>query len=140
MVKIENGIIDEVSYKRSGHPLLVRYYAPEECSDCALNHMNDNFKYHSMSQREGLFDFIVVMAPPEKDRTRVIEKAMAMNNPLAIYIDSSYYLKNKGVIPSFPGFHLFLLDADGTPVFVGNPLQNESTKSRFNRRLGYLIY
>lgn len=135
MTRIVQGVREEVLYKRSGRPLLVNYYGPEECSSCAVNHMRDNIKFLNMSQRDGNFDFIVVMAPPEEDREIVIERVQAMSSPLNIYIDNAYHLESLGVIPANAALHSFLLDADGKPVFVGSPLWNESARARFQAEI-----
>lgn len=135
MTRIRQGVQEDVLYKRSGRPLLVNYYGPEECSSCAISHLRDNIKFLNMSQRNGDFDFIVIMAPPEEDREMVIERTLAMSLPLSVYIDDSYYLDSLGVIPANAALHSFLLDAGGRPVFVGSPLWNESAKARFQAEI-----
>lgn len=135
MTRIGQGVREDVSYKRSGRPLLVNYYGPEECSSCAVSHMRDNIKFLNMSRRDGDFDFIVIMAPPEEERERVIEQALAMSLSLDIYMDDAYHLESLGVIPSDAALHSFLLDADGKPVFVGSPLWNEASKARFQAEI-----
>ncbi len=135
MIRIGQGIREDVVYKRSGRPLLVNYYGPEECSSCAVSHLHDNIKFLNMSQRDGNFDFIVIMAPPEEEREMVIEQTLAMSLPLSVYIDDAYYMESLGVIPADAALHSFLLDADGKPVFVGSPLWNESAKERFQAKI-----
>lgn len=135
MIRIGQGTREDVVYKRSGRPLLVNYYGPEECSSCAVSHLRDNIKFLNMSQRDGNFDFIVIMAPPKEDREMVIERTLAMSLPLSVYIDDAYYMESLGVIPANASFHSFLLDAGGKPVFVGSPLWNESAKVRFQAEI-----
>lgn len=135
MIRIGEGVREDVLYKRSGRPLLVNYYGPEECSSCAVSHLRDNIKYLNMARRDGDFDFIVIMAPPEEEREMVIERTLAMSLPLSVYIDDSYYLESLGVIPANAALHSFLLDAGGRPVFVGSPLWNESAKARFQAEI-----
>ena len=131
MTKIENGNLEEVRFERSARPILVKYYGPEECSTCAVAHMQDNIKFMTLAQREGGFDFIVILAPPAEERALVVEKARLMSLPLTIYIDDSYHFEHLGVIPQNTAMHFFLLDMKGKPVFVGSPLSDESKRSIF---------
>ena len=136
LIKIEDGVQERVHYERSGRPLLIHYYGPDECSSCAVSHMQNDIKYLTMAQREGKFDFIVVMAPPEEDRDMVIRKAQEMALPLSIYIDDTYHFQSLEVIPPYPIMHYFLLGEKGSPIFIGPPFYDEKTRAQFLRRLG----
>ena len=136
LIKIEDGVQERVHYERSERPLLIHYYGPDECTSCAVGHLQNDIKYLTMAQRERTFDFIVVMAPPEEDREMVIRKAQEMALPLSIYIDDTHHFQSLEVIPPYPIMHYFLLGEKGSPIFIGPPFYDEKTRAQFQRRLG----
>ena len=140
MLRIENGDTATVSMSKLNKPLLIHYYGPEDCSDCALNHMRDNIRLARYSKENGFFDFIVIIAPPLEERIDIIEKATEMSLPLCLYVDSMHFFPSEGVIPSNSSLHTFLIDTKNTPIFVGSPLANEATKNRFEKRLRESVF
>lgn len=135
MLRIENGDTATVSMSMLDRPLLIHYYSPEDCSECALNHMRDNIRLARYSKENGLFDFIVIIAPPLEDSIDIIEKATEMSLPLSLYVDSMHFFPSDSVIPSNSSLHTFLINTKNTPIYVGSPLANKSTKNRFERIL-----
>ena len=138
MIRVVNGQVDSINNYSPSRPVLVRYYGSKECTDCAFSHMRDNLKQLFLSKQEETFDFIVVMAPPEDVREKVIARAKEMSLPLTIMVDDSYYLEAQNGFPSSPSLHSFLLDLGGRPVFIGSPYRNNKTLSKFHRRLDAL--
>jgi hypothetical protein len=135
MLCIENGDTATVAIQLLSKPLFVDYYSPDECSDCALNTMREKLRMANYSKDNGLFDYMVILAPPEHERESVVEKAMDMTLPLCIYIDVSLFFELENVIPSNPVLHSFLLDANHTPIYSGNPLHDYKHRVEFEERL-----
>ena len=133
MLRIENGDTATVSIPKFTKPLLIRYYGPEECSDCALNHMRDNIKLDKYAKDKGYFDFIIVLAPPTEEIDYIIEETVKMRLPVCIYIDTPFYFQSEGNNLLNGAFDLFMIDALGRPVFIGNPLQNRKTEKIFEK-------
>lgn len=63
-----------------------------------------------------------------------------LNFPFPVYIDEfgEFYRQNKD-FPSDRRFHSFLVDADGHPVFIGNPLSSEKLWEVFENTLSKII-
>jgi len=135
MLKIEDGKIDSVHLGRLTRPVLVRYYGTEDCTDCAFSHMRDNLKNLSLSKKVGSFDFIVIMAPPEVARESVIDRAVKMSLPLSVLIDDTYCLERQKAFPSSSLLHIFLLDVNGRPVFIGSPLRDKRNLIKFTNKI-----
>lgn len=135
MLCIENGDTATVSITKLNKPLLIRYYGPDECSDCALNHMRDNIRLANYSKEIVCFDFVVILAPPKEDFDYVVEKAKGMSMPICIYIDYLNQINIYNRIPAISTFHFFLLDLSFIPRFLGDPLHNDDTRLRFEEIL-----
>jgi hypothetical protein len=135
MLLIENGDTSTVAMPKIDKPMLVRFYGSYECSDCALNHMRDNVRLEKYSKKNGLFDFIVILAPPTEESESIINKAIGMSLPLRIYVDSSHYYESEGIIPKSEATHTFMIDTHYTPFYLGNPLRSTKDKEHFEKYL-----
>lgn len=110
----------------------VIYYGPEDCSDCAVSHLQEVSAIFDMADETGSFVPIIVFSP-------VPEKAEALRNSLIqreyvfpVYIDTDGILQKQG-IPEDRRFRSFLLGKQGQPVFVGNPLAEERMEKLFRK-------
>ena len=130
MIKVENGQDYECEYS-ADIPVYVIYYSPEECSECALNHMIANKPYFDFSRRQGNFETIVVVAPKREIYSEVISLAKQLAFPNPIYIDFDHYLEKQSVIPQDDRFHSFLLDTEGDVCYIGRPLSSQSSQRQF---------
>ena len=135
MLLIENGDSLTVSIPEIVKPLLIHYYGPDECSDCALNHMRDNVRLAEYSKENGKFDFIVILAPPYEEKTSIIEKAIEMSLPVRIYVDDMHYFYSEGVILPYSSTHIFMINSNHIPVYVGHPFENTKSKVEFEKRV-----
>ena len=52
---------------------------------------------------------------------------------MCIYIDTPFYFQSEGNNLLNGAFDLFMIDALGRPVFIGNPLQNRKTEKIFEK-------
>lgn len=136
MLVINDGLLKQEELPKDEIHVLIRYYGPDECNECALNHMVENYSLASLAEREnGAFRLMIIMAPADEDREIVIRQALDMSLPARIYVDDSYHFESLGVIPGFRGTRTFLLNIKGTPVFVGDPTKSASSLKRFRRAL-----
>lgn len=135
MIAIENGSLNLSSIPQNGVPTLVRYYAPNDCNECAVSHMRDNVALVDFSKKDESFEVVVIMSPPDEDREEIMRKIIELKLPIVVYFDTSYYLESLGVIPKNSALHSFLLDKDGHPVFLGNPLKNDASLDRFRKAI-----
>lgn len=135
MIAIEEGKLKHVHLPKQGTSILIRYYGPDDCKECAVNHMKDNEEILELSNKTGLFEFVIIMAPQVNEQREIMEKVISLNTSLCVFFDTSFYLESLDVIPTHPEMHTFLLSKEMKPVFIGNPLQNKTSLERFNKLL-----
>lgn len=105
------------------YPCLLLYLDSTQCSPCRLQHLS-SYSFLSESY-ERKFSVCVVMEPKTKDRSLAIH--MASLNPGGIQVfldDDGAFLKINTHIPKDPRFHSILLDENGYPMIVGDPVSN----------------
>ncbi len=67
---------------------------------------------------------VVLFVPAEEDLQETVQLVSQENISIPVYVDfEGGFLDNK--IPEDVRFHSFLLDEDGHPVVVGNPISSE---------------
>ena len=135
MIAVRDGKLTHVPLPGTDRPVLVRYYGPDDCNECALSHMRENEELARWAEADKSFYLLIVMAPKDEDRMGTIERVMDMRSSLTVYFDESYFFESQKVIPSSDKMHTFLLGDDRKPKYIGNPLKNESSKKRFMKSL-----
>lgn len=116
-----------------GKKVLIMYYSPKECSVCAVKHIWDFEVLYEMAE-EYDYEMLSVFSPGEDDYSELLEYIKLSEFPYPIYYDiNSDFARKNTCIPEDSRFHIFLLDEDRHPVFMGNPLANEKMKEIFNQ-------
>ena len=137
MIKVADGLVTECEYSQE-MPVYVLYYAPDECTECALNHVFVNKPYFDFAKRRGDFETILVIAPKMDQLTEALTRAVQLESPFPIYIDSEHHLEKQDVIPKDERFHSFLLDKRGSVIYIGRPLSSQRAQQRFIQYLNKL--
>ena len=114
MLCVEKGHVSIYHYDQ-GHPTLVYYYGPDECSDCAIGRMARNMELLDWGEQSGLFSVMHIMAPMEDRTEEVIERLLKSDFDFPVYIDNDYILEDQSVIPKDSRLHAFMLDHKGKP-------------------------
>lgn len=117
-------------------PMLIVFYGKDECSSCAINHLNDDLSGFSEIEQSGKCKVVILFSPSEDDMLDVQEKIRELKFRLPVYVDlyGDFYRLNKD-FPSDRRFHSFLLGKDAHPVFVGNPLHSDKLSEIFEKVL-----
>ena len=102
--------------------LFVFYVSPKECSSCQINRMEDNSGILSLGDSLH-YSTMFLISPSQTDYEALITYLHTYNPTIPVWIDKngSFYRKNKH-IPDNPSYHLFLLNKERVPIFVGNPM------------------
>ena len=139
MMAIENGSLRLMSFPPKGTPILLRYYGPDDCNECAISHMRDNIALVNFAHKESGFEVVVIMSPTDQERETIMAKLCELKLPITIFIDSSFYCESLGVIPNNSNLHSFLLNKEGTPIFFGNPLKSDDLLKSFRKAISQSI-
>lgn len=122
-------------------PTLIMFYGKEECSLCAISHLYDDLSgFQKINDVMGCKVIILFSLTTVEEVLDVPSHIKDLNFPFPVYIDEfgEFYRQNKD-FPSDRRFHSFLVDADGHPVFIGNPLSSEKLWEIFENTLSKII-
>ena len=102
---------------------LVILYDSLECSSCQIGHLYDYlWSYEKLDSIQSC-QLMTIFSPRQEEYDEVVRQLMVLNFPYPIYVDmSGSFRKINKCIPDDKRFHSFLLDKNGKPVFVGNPM------------------
>ena len=68
----------------------------------------------------------------EEEYDEVVKQLMILNFPYPVYVDySCSFRKLNSFIPDDTRFHSFVIDKNGKPVFVGNPMSGQKMMDLF---------
>lgn len=120
-------------------PVLVMYHDSLECSSCQINHLFDNISLYEKADTSG-FSVVTVFSPRQEEYDEVMKQLILLDFPYPVYIDfsGSFRRGNAETIPEDRRFHVFLMDVNGHPVFVGNPMLGEDLMVLFEKALSGL--
>ena len=81
----------------------------------------------------------MIFSPKEEEYDALVKELMIADYPYPIYVDyNGVFRKLNPQIPEDRRFHCFLLDKNGYPVFVGNPVASERMMELFKTALDRL--
>lgn len=120
-------------------PVLVMLYDSTDCSECQINHLYDKIGFYDAAEKSGHFKIMTIFSPKESEYDDIMNQLVLLNFPYPLYIDfNGSFQKENYCIPQDKRFHCFLLDVDGYPVFVGNPLYSNEMMTIFQQVLATL--
>ena len=103
---------------------LIVYYDSLDCSSCRISHIMDLYPLYEMADTCE-FSVMTIFSPKKEDLEEVKFQLSLANHQEQIYVDTygTFSILNQ-CIPSDQRFHTFLVDSNGKPIFVGNPLSS----------------
>lgn len=120
---------------------MVMYYDSTECSQCKISHLSHCLPLYEMADSNALFRVITIFAPRQEECGEVMASLMMQDFPYPIYVDfDGSFRKANSSMPEDKRFHSFLLDKDGHPVFVGNPIASEEMWGLFEIALDEILH
>lgn len=114
---------------------LIVYYDSLDCSSCRISHFMDLYPLYKMADTSN-FSIITIFSPKKENLEDVKLQISMANYPERIYLDTNRnFCKLNESIPNDHRFHSFMLNDDGRPIFVGNPLGNTRLMQVFIKTL-----
>ena len=120
---------------------LIIYVDSTECSSCRVNSLHGYTKFASLDPRQPQIQISVILWP-NSETAGTIDKDIAHRNlPFDVFIDrDGSFLDANSFLPRVGrNYHAFLLDADGKPLMVGDPLSGAGM-DRLLRNVLYSLY
>lgn len=110
---------------------MIVYYDSLDCSSCRISHFMDLYPLYKMADTSN-FSIITIFSPKKEDLEEVKIQISMANYPERIYLDTNgNFCKLNESIPNDQRFHSFMLNDEGRPIFVGNPLYNSDLMDIF---------
>lgn len=130
LLQIHAGKTDTVSILIERSTLIV-YHDRLDCSSCEISHIYNWYGLYKESDK-GQFDIIKIFSPSEDELPAVLQQLEILNFPYPVYIDfdNNFHSYNKK-FPDDRRFHCFLINTEGKPIFVGNPLASNKLNELF---------
>lgn len=120
-------------------PHLVIFYDNLSCSSCTVNKLPEYQRLFDWADSLQTFDVMIIFSPEQGKYKMLVNDIALMQLPNPVYIDSSHVFHDSNrLVSENEYFHAFLMDRQGKPVFVGNPLANERLKELFFQALDIL--
>lgn len=107
-----------------------------DCSSCRIAKLTDNYPLYSFADINKI-SVLTIFSPDEGELDNVMRQLIISDLDIPIYVDvNKAFQKQNPSIPRDMRFHYFLLDNDGKPLLIGNPI----TSDKIMRLLQTLTY
>ena len=113
----------------------VVYVAAEECSDCRIAHLWDYTDFFEWSKQSNRSQVLLIFSPLPEDMSYVFDRIMSSGFIYPVYVDANQSFSNYNSIPHNSITHSFLLDKQGYPVLVGDPIGNNRLLKLYKKHL-----
>ena len=136
LIRLNQGLRDTVSnFLSNDNKTLVIFCGPDDCPSCVIDHIREFDSLYDLAFEMEDMEVMFIFSPHYYDRENVMNRlnSLDVQNPVFLDYKGEMYLKNN--IPSDPRFHIFVLDENGIPIFVGNPAQSEKAKKVFLKQI-----
>ena len=101
------------------------YYDSLECSSCAVTHLMDLIPLYEKFENTDV-GVMTIFSPRLEEVEDIKLELMLAAHLFPVYVDTNgSFARVNTAIPTDNRFDYFLIDKDGTPLFVGNPAANE---------------
>lgn len=136
--KVESGQV-VLSKTITDVPIMILYNDSLSCSLCQIHQLYNKIPIYDLADSLGTFTVMTILSPTQDEYLDVITELKERDFDFPVYIDQSGDFRriNAG-IPKDNRFHCFLIDRDGKPIFVGNPISNDLLWNLFCKTLNNL--
>lgn len=111
---------------------LVIYYDTLSCQNCSISHLSQMEPLFERSRKSGAFDVLIIFSPRPEECANVTTEIATLEFDFPVFVDTyGEFRNNNKCIPTDDRFHSFLLDKEGHPIFVGNPLDSKQLETLF---------
>ena len=117
-------------------PKMVIFIDSTVCSSCRIGHLIEYEDLATESLRTGGFMMAIIISPLRKDIDYARHLLEQYNYPFPIYLDQSHsFRKDNAFIPEDVRFHSFFVDANNSPILVGDPTKSKKIQQLFRQKL-----
>ena len=115
--------------------MLVVYIDSTKCSLCRVKSLFDYENLYREALDKNAFKLLVLFSPRIVDQPELIDYLVLYGPDFPIYIDVQRSFSERNTFPEDYAFHTFLVDKDGFPVSVGDPVHDKRVRKTFVRAI-----
>lgn len=131
IICVQNGVMKDLPKLLSPKATIVVFFDESNCFDCNITHLSDIIPLYSLAADLGLSIFCL-FSPNEEQLPNVITSLKKAIFPYEVYVDIDNAFKAlNSDFPDDKRFHIFCLDVNSKPVFVGNPCSSKKAYRNF---------
>lgn len=118
--------IRDIDFNELSSNKLIIYYDTLDCVSCKVSHIVENQALFDMADTCD-FSVLLVFSPRFEDMDELRSHLMMSGHKFPVYIDVNHsFCAENPQIPADVRFHSFLINEDGFPYFVGNPMSDDA--------------
>lgn len=137
LIKVQSG--EESDFTLDAVPHLVFYFDSTNCASCEMHHIGGLYKFFNDERYGKEFDIIALFSPKEDDLNDILIETRYVPHDYPMYIDSTgSFAKTNTGIPVDRRFHVFLLDRENHPVYIGDPRNDEELEKLMWKHINHL--
>ncbi|MBR6414669.1 MAG: hypothetical protein IKS22_01005 [Bacteroidales bacterium] len=128
---IRNGAANTCASMFNKRTTFVIYYEDDDCQECDIAHLSDLMPLYSLADEQNI-DIRCLFSPKENEVRDVIEHLKSSGFGYDVFVDIEHSFKQSN--PEFPAdkrFHMFCVNDQSRPIFVGNPCTNRNAYNVF---------
>ena len=118
--------------------MLVVYIDSTECSLCRGKSLRDYGHFNTEALDKHAIQLRILFSPRIVDQPEMIDYLVLYGPDFPVYIDVQRSFSERNIFPEDYAVHTFLLNEDGFPVLVGDPVYDKRTRRKFDRMLAKL--
>ena len=136
LLEVDNGVLSVHQPEPRKSATMVIYYGKEACSECKINHLYELIPIYEASEKYGNFEVLTIFSPNQEDIELISRLILSCGFQYPLYLDTNddfLYLN-----PEFPKEEIFdsiLIDCEGQPIFIGNPVRSIELWNTFKSAL-----
>ena len=108
---------------------MVIYIDSTQCHKCRIDNLGDYNSLQGYCKGKGV-DVVILFSPSEDNVHEVLEELLEAKYIFPVFVDQyGVFPEMNQHIPSSLNFYAFLLNEEGFPIFVGDPIYSKSDKT-----------
>lgn len=127
VIMVKDGLVSQ-SKLPSDSLRLVYVYDKNDCYSCAVTHAFDLCNLYN----QDIYTPIILFSPPKQKFLETISLIQKAEYDFPIYLSSDDKWLKRSHIPRDGRFHVFLINQDNNPIFVGDPVRSGQSYDLLN--------
>lgn len=128
-----HGDSEHYVHLEKGELSFIIWFSNESCSECTLYHLEEYYyNIWRLSKDTGHFRVLFIFSPNgEEEKEKIVDLIKVLDFEWPIFLDMNNDMET--IMPQDSRLHMLLVNANGFPIYFGNPLMNGVPDQEFMR-------